>query len=115
MLNKRQKKSSDQKQHKPIRLWPGVLIVILQWLIRFGVPIIWPEAGIYFVFGGMFGGLAIIVWWVFFSRAPKFERWVGVGLIIVTLVVMQLILHESMRLLPFFAHLIPSRGKNGYR
>ena len=88
--------TDDSTQQKPLRLWPGVVIVVLQWLLRFGIPIVEPEAVFYGMFGGLFCGLAIIVWWAFFSRAPRAERWGAVGLMIVALVVMSLIVHESL-------------------
>jgi outer membrane protein assembly factor BamB len=60
---------------RPLRLWPGVVAVVLQWLLWFGVPIVLPEALLYCMFGGLLAALAIVVWWAFFSRAPGFERW----------------------------------------
>ena len=42
------------------------------------------------------GGLAIVVWWAFFSRAPWFERWGAVVLMIVALAATSRILHESI-------------------
>ena len=30
---------------KPLRLWPGVVIVLLQWLTRLGLPVIAPDIG----------------------------------------------------------------------
>ena len=36
--------------------------------------------------GGVFGGLAIVVWWAFLSRAPRSDRWGAVVLMIVALV-----------------------------
>ena len=82
--------------HKPLRLWPGVVIVVLQWLARFGVPIFVPEAIPFGVIGGLLGGLAIVVWWAFFSRAPRSERWGAVVLMIVALVATSRFIHESI-------------------
>jgi outer membrane protein assembly factor BamB len=94
-------------EQKRLRLWPGVVIVALQWLARFIVPIVVPEAVFWGVLGGLLGGLAVMVWWAFFSRAPRFERWSAVILIVVVLIVTQLVVHESMRLAPFVAFTIP--------
>ena len=46
--------------------------------------------------GSVLGGLAIFVWWAFFSRAPRFERWAAVVLMIVALVAASRIIHESI-------------------
>ena len=81
---------------KPLRLWPGVVIVMLQWVVRFGVPIVAPEALEFAVLGGFLGGLAIVVWWAFLSRAPRFERWSAVVLMIVALGATSRLLHESI-------------------
>ena len=81
---------------KPLRLWPGVVIVMLQWLVRFGVPRVVPEALGFGVLGGVLGGLAIVVWWAFFSRAPRFERWGAVVLMMVAMGATSRILHESI-------------------
>ncbi len=79
-----------------IRLWPGVAIVILQWLGLFVVPVVLPEAAIYGVIGGVAGGPAIVVWWLFFSRAPWSERIGAVALMIAALAATPLLLHESV-------------------
>lgn len=96
---------------KPLRLWPGVVIVALQWLIRFGVPLVAPEAAMYGMLGGLAGGLALVVWWLFFSRAPWSERLGAVALMIVALAATPLILHESIATgamgMLFYLHAIP--------
>ncbi len=87
----------EPTRQEPLRLWPGVVIVVLQWLGRFGVPIVVPGAMAFGVIGGVFGGgLAIVVWWAFFSRAPRSERWGAIVLMIVTMVATSRILHESI-------------------
>jgi len=92
------KKFTGTTQQKPLRLWPGVVIVILQWLIRFGIPAVVPGATAtqIGVFGGLLGGLAIVVWWAFFSRAPRLERWAAVVLMIVALAATSQIVHKSI-------------------
>ena len=79
--------TNKSTSRKPLRLWPGVVIVILQWLVRFGFPLIETEATLFGlplafvgILGGLVGGLAVVVWWVFFSRAPWSERLGGIAL-----------------------------------
>jgi outer membrane protein assembly factor BamB len=81
---------------EPLRLWPGVVAVILQWLVRFGVPAVVPVSTAFAVLGGLFGGLAVVLWWLFFSRAPRSERWGAVALMIVALAATYFANHESM-------------------
>jgi len=77
-------KTDEPPPQRPLRLWPGVVIVVLQWLVRFIVPYVVPGAVAFGVIGGLLGGLAILVWWVFFSRAPWSERLGAVGLMVAT-------------------------------
>jgi outer membrane protein assembly factor BamB len=86
----------DSHEQKPLRLWPGVIIVILQWLLRFVVPAIVPSTIAIGLFGGVICGLLIIIWWIFFSRAPRFERWIAPVLIIVALAVTSKLIDKSI-------------------
>ena len=63
-----------KEPQKPLRLWPGVVIVLLQWVARFGAAILSPDFTAYGVLAGLAGGLALIGWWLFFSRAGWYER-----------------------------------------
>ena len=73
-----------------------MVIVILQWLVRFVLPAVVPDTTAIGVFGGVIGGLAIVVWWAFFSRAPRFERWTAIVLMIVALAATSQILDKSI-------------------
>ena len=81
---------------KPLRLWPGVVAVTLQWVVRFIVPGIVPEAGGGAILGGMAGGLAVLLWWLFFSRAPWLERLGAIFLMVVALAATSRLVHESI-------------------
>jgi len=117
MFNKSKKKQSNETvRRKPLRLWPGVVILILQLLVRFGIPEVIPgDAALNMaVLGGLFGWLLIILWWAFFSRAPRIERWGAVILMILALAVTRPLLHESIKtagrgaLFPLYATLVLS-------
>lgn len=70
---------------KPLRLWPGVVAAVLTLLVRLIAPLVAPDAAYLGILGGVVGCLAIVVWWVFFSRAPWSERLGAVALMIVAL------------------------------
>src|ERR1017187_4508294 len=70
---------------KPLRLWDGGVIEILQWLGRLADSANVPEAALFGLLGELVGGLAIVLWGVFLSRAPWSERLGAVGLMIVVL------------------------------
>ena len=80
----------------PVRVWPGVVLVVLQWALRYVAPIIEPETIIIGVFGVLVFGLGIVVWWIFFSRAPRFEKWLPIPLTIISLYLTYQILDKSI-------------------
>jgi len=92
------KKTTGAAQPKPLRIWPGVVIVILQWVVRFVIPEVIPGYGAIQIgiLAGILGGLAVIVWWAFFSRAPRFDRWIAILLMIAALLATSQILHQSI-------------------
>jgi outer membrane protein assembly factor BamB len=81
---------------RPLRIWPGVVIVALQWLVRFGVPAIDPELLPLALLSEMVGALGVLVWWAFFSRIPHPERWGGIALIVLAMLVTPRLVHESV-------------------
>jgi len=81
-----------QKTH--LRLWPGVVIVLL--VASYAIPMFLPEAFLFGMIGGLVGALAIIVWWVFFSRTPWSERVGAVILMALALAATKRFLHVSM-------------------
>jgi len=81
---------------KPLRLWPGVVFAVLQCLAWFVLPKVLPDQGMYWFFGTVIGGMAIVLWWLFFSRAPWSERLGAIVLMIIALFVTSRILHVSV-------------------
>jgi outer membrane protein assembly factor BamB len=88
--------AGETKSRKPLRLWPAVLFAVLYLLLRFVVPVFQPEAMWIGVMSGFVSAVAILVWWVFFSRAPWGERLGAVGLMIVAMLGTWRFLHESI-------------------
>jgi outer membrane protein assembly factor BamB len=77
--------STGPGQRKPLRILPGIIIIVIQLLLRYVLPVFVPEAVAIGLLGGILGGLAIIIWWAFFSRAYRLDRWTAVVLMILSL------------------------------
>src|SRR5262245_5817038 len=88
--------SDKPTARKPLRLWPGVVAVALQWLVWWVVPVIVPGGVPFGMIGGMLGGLAVLVWWLFFSRAPWPERLGAIALMVVALLATSRLVHPSI-------------------
>ena len=88
---------TEPADRKPLRLLPGIVIVALQWILWLVVPAVGGfDVLVIGLMGGLAGGLAVLVWWAFFSRAPGVERIGAVLLMIVSLAVVSSVQHESM-------------------
>jgi len=104
LVNSVQKRSSgmtdtleDQPNPgKPLRLWPGVVAVVVQWLLWSVVSRIVPDALLFAILGAMVCGLVVVVWWLFFSRAPWSERIGALGLMVVGVAATSFIVHASI-------------------
>jgi hypothetical protein len=75
----------EPTSRKPLRLWPGAVIVAIQWLLRFVLPLIVLEAKPIGVIGEFACGLLMVVWWLFFSRAAWLERFGALAFTVVAM------------------------------
>ena len=73
-----------------------MLAVALQWLVMFGLPIFVPEQGGTAMLAGIVGGLAVLIWWLFFSRAAWPERLGAIVLMVVAVATTLRLVHESI-------------------
>jgi len=94
---------------KPLRLWPGVVLVVLLLLARFGLKAAIPgfrgfSLGMMWTFGA---AAAVLLWWVFFSRLRWSERLGALVLMIVALFATWQLRHESMGPLWLVGYAVP--------
>lgn len=65
-------------------------------VVRFVIPIFVPGAGAFALIGGLVGALAVVAWWLFFSRATWSERVGAIVLVIVALFATSRVVHKSI-------------------
>ena len=87
--------TNEPTSRKPLRLWPGIVAVVLLWLARFGLKAVIPgfrgfSLGMQWALGA---AVAVLLWWLFFSRARWFER---LGAIVVMIAGLAGTLSEEM-------------------
>jgi outer membrane protein assembly factor BamB len=88
--------TAEPTLRRPLRLWPGVAAVVLGWLVMLVLPRVAPTAAMYGVLAGVASGLLVLVWWLFFSRAPWSERLGALVLIVLATFAMSRLVHESL-------------------
>src|SRR2546427_809429 len=88
--------ADESTSRKPLRLWPGVVAAVLLVLVRFIVPLAVPDTGAVGMIGGIACSLAIVLWWLLFSRAPWSERIGAIVLMVVALLATSRIVHASI-------------------
>jgi len=86
----------NHSARKPLRLWPGVALAVLQLLIMYALPAMVPDAMIYGLLGGIAGTLVIVLWWLFLSRARWFDRLGAVGVMLVGLLATSRFIDKSI-------------------
>ena len=81
---------------KPLRVWPGVPAVVMLWLLFFGVPAVAPEWTVSGMLGGIICAALVLIWWLFFSRAPWIDRFGAVAAIVVATIAAKRVVHISI-------------------
>jgi len=88
--------TSESSSPRALRLWPGVLLVTVQFALFVVVPIVSPQRGGIALLGGIGSGLLVVLWWLFFSRAPWLERLGALLLMVIAIVVNVRFVHTSI-------------------
>jgi len=79
-----------------LRIRPAVVIVVVQALLWFGVPIVAPDYGLFGAFGALACALVLLVWWLFFSRMPWAERIGAIVLMVVAVMINRSLVDPSI-------------------
>jgi len=87
-----------------VRVWPGIVIVLLQWLAVSATGWIAPATA--FQFFGMMGGpplgfVLLLLWWLFASRTGWAERLVSMAITVAAAFVTMTLVHESAKMAVF--------------
>ncbi len=106
--------SSDRKPADGpggLRLWPAILVVALLWLIM--KVSAWAVPGTMIHFNSMFLGpmvatAAVVGWWLFGSRLPWRERWLGLIAFIGAALVARIFAHATMKGMPMIVFGLPT-------
>jgi outer membrane protein assembly factor BamB len=77
-------------------MWPGVVAAVLLCASWFVAPL-FPGGAPFAVIGGMLFAVAIVLWWLFFSRAPWSERIGAILLMVVAIALGKQVVHASVQ------------------
>jgi outer membrane protein assembly factor BamB len=87
---------SGGSARRSLRLWPGVTLAALILIGVLVVPVVVPDGGTFAILGSVGGGVLILLWWLFFSRAPWRDRLGVVALMIAAVLATSLVVDKSV-------------------
>ena len=90
------RQAEQQTLRTPLRLWPGVIAAVLLCVLRYIVPLVVPDGSLIGLIGSLVCALAILIWWLFFSRAAWLERFAALALMIGAVFATMPLLHKSI-------------------
>src|SRR3954468_15512908 len=79
-----------------LRLRPAIVAAVLLVMARL-LPVVYPAGGLIGALGSLLLTLAIVVWWLFFSRTPWLERLGVLAAAVLLLVATSFVVHPSIR------------------
>ncbi len=82
-----------------LRVWPGIVagvVIVIGLAIGILLNLTMPNVAGVGIAGALVGTLAVFVWWLFFSRARRLERWSVIALMIVAWFAMRPFLDRSI-------------------
>lgn len=81
---------------RPLRLWPALTLAAIMIVGFVLAPLLVPEGGMYGLLVAVASGAAIILWWLFFSRASWTDRVGALALMVVAMLAVRPLLHPSI-------------------
>src|SRR6516162_67867 len=94
-----------------LRLWPAVVILILQWLIIAAPGWIAPATPIQFygwMIGPLVGTVGLMAWWMFASRIRWADRWLGLVVFIAAAAATAFLSHTSFGIFGVWLYGLPT-------
>ncbi|HSE32471.1 MAG TPA: PQQ-binding-like beta-propeller repeat protein [Pyrinomonadaceae bacterium] len=88
--------TDEPTPRKPLRVWPGVVLVVVQWIAWLIVPFFLPQYILPAFMVTAVCALGVVLWWLIFSRAPWYERVAALVLIVLAVIVTKRIVHVSI-------------------
>lgn len=113
-MNAPDQSSRTQDVVRKYSIRPAIVIVAIQWIIWLIFPLLFHGDTITMltVFGGLAGGLAVLIWWLFFSRIPWLFRVVGLLLMVLSVFALTRLADPSIATayqgLMIYAYVIPT-------
>ena len=93
----------------PLRLWPGSVFGLLAAALWFVLPALSSDLIGVGMFGGLICAVLVVLWWLFFSRAPWLERLGVLAFMAVAVAITYQFVHKSIAggmmgfMLPFYS------------